>query len=96
MAAHFAEPGAGAIPVLRDIVEIRIDAEGRRVTVPLDLDQLTDRIAADLIPRLRNELLRELQQQLGSCLDQALNVAMQQVRHEVQRTLLAQLADPDA
>lgn len=96
MATHLADPGTGAIPVLRDIVEIRIGPDGERVSVPLDMEQLTECIAADLVPRLRNELLRELHQQLDSCLDQALNTALQQVRREVQRILLTQLVEPDA
>lgn len=96
MPTHLADPAVGAIPVLRDIVEIRIGPDGERVSVPLDLEQLTERITADLVPHLRNELLQELQRQLDGCLDQALNTALQQVRRQVQRTLLTQLIEPDA
>lgn len=80
------------VPVLRDIIEIRIGPEGERETVPLDLAQLADRITADLVPHLR----RQLQQQLDACLDQAVEATLAQVRREVERVLLAQLGDPDA
>lgn len=83
---------AAPVPVLRDIVEIRIGPEGERVTVPLDLAQLADRITADLVPHLR----RQLQQQLDACLDQAIEATLTQVRREVERVLLAQLGNPDA
>lgn len=99
MAANLAEPGTGGVPVLRDIVEIRVGPDGRRVSVPLDLEQLTDRIVTDLIPRLRNDLRnemhKELHRQLDACLDQTLDTALQQIRREVRRTLLAQLGDSD-
>ena len=96
MPAHLADPTTGAIPVLRDIVEIRIGPDGERISVPLDLEQLAERITADLVPRLRNQLLTELHRQLDGCLDLALNTVLQQVRREVQRTLLTQLVEPDA
>ncbi len=83
--------GPASIPVLQDIVEIRIDRNGRRVTVPLDLAQLAERIAADLVPHLR----MKLQQHLATCLDQTLDAAMDPIRQEVQRVLLEQLGNPD-
>mgnify|MGYP001062641499 CR=1 FL=1 len=86
------DSAAKAIPVLRDIVEIRIGPEGERVTVPLDLAELADRITADLVPHLR----KQLQQQLDACLDQAVDATLKQVRREVERVLLAQLGNPDA
>ena len=86
------ESGPGSIPVLQDIVEIRIGRDGRHVTVPLDLAQLAERIAADLVPHLR----LKLQQHLAACLDQTLDAAMEPIRHEVQRVLLEQLGNPDA
>ena len=86
------ESGPGSIPVLQDIVEIRIGHDGRHVTVPLDLAQLAERIAADLVPHLR----LKLQQHLAACLDQTLDAAMEPIRHEVQRVLLEQLGNPDA
>ena len=86
------QESAAPVPVLRDIIEIRIGPEGERVTVPLDLAQLADRITADLVPHLR----RQLQQQLDACLDQAVEATLAQVRREVERVLLAQLGDPDA
>ena len=45
--------GPAPIPVLQDIVEIRIGRDGQQVIVPLDLAQLAERIAADLVPHLR-------------------------------------------
>ena len=86
------ESGPGSIPVLQDIVEIRIGRDGRHVTVPLDLAQLAERIAADLVPHLR----LKLQQHLAACLDQTLDAAMDPIRAEVQRVLLEQLGNPDA
>ena len=86
------ESGPGSIPVLQDIVEIRIGRDGRHVTVPLDLAQLAERIAADLVPHLR----LKLQQHLAACLDQTLDAAMEPIRHEVQRVLLEQLGNPDS
>ena len=86
------ESGPGSIPVLQDIVEIRIGRDGRHVTVPLDLAQLAERIAADLVPHLR----LKLQQHLTACLDQTLDAAMGPIRQEVQRVLLEQLGNPDA
>jgi hypothetical protein len=83
---------AAPVPVLRDIVEIRIGPAGERVAVPLDLAQLTDRIADDLVPHLR----RLLQPQLDAGRDQALETTLAQVRREVERVLLAQLGNPDA
>ncbi|MBI5040374.1 MAG: hypothetical protein HZB57_04015 [Gammaproteobacteria bacterium] len=83
--------GPAPIPVLQDIVEIRIDRNGRHVTVPLDLAQLAERIAADLVPHLR----KQLQQHLATCLDQTLDTAMDPIRQEVQRVLLEQLGNPD-
>ena len=83
---------AAPVPVLRDIIEIRLGPEGERVTVPLDLAQLADRITADLVPHLR----RQLQHHLDACLDQAVEATLAQVRREVERVLLAQLGDPDA
>ena len=86
------ESGPVPIPVLQDIVEIRIGRDGRHVTVPLDLAQLAERIAADLVPHLR----KRLQQHLETCLDQTLDAAMGSINAEVQRVLLEQLGNPDA
>ena len=83
---------APAIPVLQDIVEIRVGAEDRRMTVPVDLEQLTLRITDEVVRQLQ----KELAQQIETCLDQALEAAMAKVRHEVQKVLLAQLAPPDS
>lgn len=90
--AEAQKESAAPVPVLRDIVEIRIGPEGERVTVPLDLAQLADRITADLVPHLRTQL----QQQLDACLDQAIDATLTQVRRDVERILLAQLGNPDA
>ena len=80
------------IPVLREIVEIHIDGEGKRVTIPLDLDQLATRITDELA----NQLQKELTQQLETCVDQALDAAMIKIRREVQQLLLTQLGNPDS
>lgn len=80
------------IPVLREIVEIRIGPEGKRVTVPLDLEQLATRITDELASQLQ----KELTQQLETCVDQALDAAMVKIRRKVQNLLLAQLGNPDA
>ncbi|HWS02550.1 MAG TPA: hypothetical protein VN448_04055 [Gammaproteobacteria bacterium] len=84
--------GPVPIPVLQDIVEIRIGRNGQQVIVPLDLAQLAERIAADLVPHLR----KRLQQHLETCLDQTLDAAMGSINAEVQRVLLEQLGNPDA
>lgn len=80
------------IPVLREIVEIHIGAEGKRVMVPLDLEQLATRITDELASQLQ----KELTQQLETCLDQALDAAMIKIRRDVQQLLLTQLGNPDA
>lgn len=80
------------IPVLHEIVEIRIGPDGQRMTVPLDLDQLAERITAALMPQLR----RNLNDRVQACLDQALDDALEQIQREVQRVLLEQLGNPDA
>ena len=84
--------GPVPIPVLQDIVEIRIGRNGQQVIVPLDLAQLAERIAADLVPHLR----MKLQQHMAACLDQTLDAAMGSINAEVQRVLLEQLGNPDA
>lgn len=80
------------IPVLQDIVEIRVGRDGEQVVVPIDLAQLAARISADLIPHLR----LQLQQHLSVCLEQTLSAAMDSINAEVQRVLLEQLGNPDA
>lgn len=80
------------IPVLREIVEIRTSSEGKRVTVPLDLEQLATRITDELASQLQ----KELTQQLETCLDQALDAVMVKIRHEVQLVLLEQLGNPES
>ena len=82
---------APAIPVLQDIVEIRVGPDGQRFTVPLDLEQLATRITAELMPHLR----KDLNARLEACLDQALDEALDQIRREVQRVLLEQLGNPE-
>ena len=84
--------GPVPIPVLQDIVEIRIGRNGQQVIVPLDLAQLAERIAADLVPHLR----MKLQQHMAACLDQTLDAAIGSIHAEVQRVLLEQLGNPDA
>jgi hypothetical protein len=88
------DPDASApleIPVLQEIVEIRIGPDGQRMTVPLDLDQLAERITAALLPRLQKNLNERFQ----ACLDRTLDESLDQVRQEVQRVLLEQLGNPD-
>lgn len=89
---HEQDIGSEEIPVLREIVEIRIGPEGKRVTVPLDLEQLATRITDELASQLQ----KELTQQLETCVDQALDAAMVKIRREVQQLLLTQLGNPDA
>lgn len=80
------------VPVLQDIVEIRVGPDGQPLIVPLDVDQLAARITAQIVQQLR----RNLTVQLESCLEQGLAAALDDVHEEIQRILLAQLADPDA
>lgn len=80
------------IPVLHEIVEIRTGPDGQRTTVPLDLDQLAERITAALLPQLR----RNLDERLQACLDQALDESLDKIRQQVQRVLLEQLGNPDS
>jgi hypothetical protein len=84
--------GPVPIPVLQDIVEIRVGRDGQRVVVPIDLAQLAERISADLIPQLR----KQLQQHLAICLEHTMSAAMDSINTEVQRVLLEQLGNPDA
>ncbi|MBU1193104.1 MAG: hypothetical protein KKE76_15530 [Gammaproteobacteria bacterium] len=88
---HEQDTAPEEIPVLQEIVEIHINTEGKRVTVPLDLEQLATRITDELAGQLQ----KELTQQLESCLDQALDAAMVKIRREVQRLLLTQLGNPE-
>lgn len=89
---HEQDTDPAEIPVLREIVEIRTDPEGKRVTIPLDLEQLATRITDELASQLQ----KELTQQLETCVDQALDAAMVKIRREVQQLLLTQLGNPDA
>lgn len=89
---HEQDTDPAQIPVLREIVEIRTDPEGKRVTIPLDLEQLATRITDELARQLH----KELDLQLEACLDQAVDAAMAKIRREVQQMLLAQLGNPDA
>lgn len=89
---HEQETDPAEIPVLREIVEIRTDAEGKRVTIPLDLEQLATRIT----DALADQLHKELSLQLEACLDEAVDAAMTKIRREVQQMLLAQLGNQDA
>lgn len=77
------------IPVLHEIVEIHIGPEGKRVAIPLDLQQLATRITEELA----NQLQKELSPKLEACLEQALDEAMTKIRREVQKVLLAQLGN---
>lgn len=89
---HEQETDPADIPVLREIVEIRTDAEGKRVTIPLDLEQLATRIT----DALASQLHRELSVQLEACVDDAVDATMTKIRREVQQMLLTQLGNPDA